>query len=131
MRGGARVGAGRKPFENPRKRLVLYVTDDERESLEKLLAKLRHDDTQPTLIDLTYQVEEYKTAQEPAEITPTIATPARIMEIERLNYNVPRGKWECIAGILNKAIQYDEALQPWTASSVKKAFLKARKQAQA
>lgn len=143
MRGGARVGAGRKPLENPRKRLVMYVTEEERESIENLLAKLRRDDGP---IDLTYQVEEYANAQEsktlensaveskveePAaekkKYTPTIATAAEIVEIERLNHGMTRGKWDCIAGIMNKKLRYNEQLEPWTAITVKKAFLKARK----
>ena len=131
MRGGARDGAGRKPLENPRKRLVMYVTEEEREEVNKFLASLR---TLPELLEESKVIEISavdSNTEEPAEINPTTATPARIIEIERLNYNVPRGKWECIAGILNKALQYDDQLQPWTATTVKKAFQKARKQVQA
>ena len=37
MRGGARAGAGRKPMKNPRKRLVLYVTNEERVKITSYL----------------------------------------------------------------------------------------------
>ena len=58
-----------------------------------------------------------------------MVTAARILEIEEWNHGMTRGKWACIAGILNGKLQFDEQLEPWTAETIKKAFQKARKQA--
>ena len=132
MRGGRREGAGRKPLENPRKRLVMYVTDAEKESIGKLLDKLRLDDSPAAL---TYQLEEYKSKtlensvveSNVEEPTPTIATAAQILDIESANHSMTRNKWNCIASILNKKLQYDDQLEPWTADTIKKAFQKVRK----
>lgn len=131
MRGGARDGAGRKPLENPRKRLVMYVTEEEREEVNKFLASLR---TLPELLEKPKVIEisaVNSKVEEPAEINPTTATKEQILQMELDNHGMTRGKWECIAGILNRKLQYDERLEPWTATTIKKAFQKARKQAQA
>ena len=131
MRGGARVGAGRKPIENPRKRLVVYVTDEERLQLLAYLENLR---LPQALEDLEAAKEELQdildiaAGEAPA---PTVATAARILEVEEWNHGMTRGKWACIAGILNGKLQFDAQLEPWTAETIKKAFQKARKKAPA
>ena len=123
MRGGAREGAGRKPIENPRKRLVLYVTDEERAKLASYLEDLR---LSQKMADLEILEEELQEILETAA-TPTQATAARIVEVEAWNHGMTRGKWDCIAGILNRNLQYDAQLEPWTADTIKKAFQKAKK----
>ena len=123
MRGGAREGAGRRPIENPRKRLVLYVTDEERQQLASYLEDLR---LPQKMAELEALEEELQEILETAA-TPTQATAARIVEVEAWNHGMTRGKWDCIAGILNRNLQYDERLEPWTADTIKKAFQKAKK----
>ena len=123
MRGGAREGAGRKPIENPRRRLVLYVTDEERAKLASYLEDLR---LPQKMADLEILEEELQEILETAA-TPTQATAARIVEVEAWNHGMTRGKWDCIAGILNRNLQYDAQLEPWTADTIKKAFQKAKK----
>ena len=123
MRGGAREGAGRRPIENPRKRLVLYVTDEERAKLASYLEDLR---LSQKMADLEILEEELQEILETAA-TPTQATAARIVEVEAWNHGMTRGKWDCIAGILNRNLQYDAQLEPWTADTIKKAFQKAKK----
>ena len=123
MRGGAREGAGRRPIENPRKRLVLYVTDEERAKLASYLEDLR---LPQKMADLEILEEELQEILETAA-TPTQATAARIVEVEAWNHGMTRGKWDCIAGILNRNLQYDAQLEPWTADTIKKAFQKAKK----
>ena len=123
MRGGAREGAGRRPIENPRRRLVLYVTDEERAKLASYLEDLR---LPQKMADLEILEEELQEILETAA-TPTQATAARIVEVEAWNHGMTRGKWDCIAGILNRNLQYDAQLEPWTADTIKKAFLKAKK----
>ena len=125
MRGGAREGAGRRPIENPRRRLVLYVTDEERAKLASYLEDLR---LPQQMADLEILEEELQEILETAA-TPTQATAARIVEVEAWNHGMTRGKWDCIAGILNRNLQYDAQLEPWTADTIKKAFQKAKKQA--
>ena len=123
MRGGAREGAGRRPIENPRKRLVLYVTDEERQQLASYLEDLRLPQKMAELETLEEELQEIlETAA-----TPTQATAARIVEVEAWNHGMTRGKWDCIAGILNRNLQYDAQLEPWTADTIKKAFQKAKK----
>ena len=132
MRGGARIGAGRKPIENPRKRLVTYVTDEERLQLLAYLEDLRLPQVLAELEaaeeDLQDILEIAATGEAPA---PTVATAARILEAEEWNHGMTRGKWACIAGILNGKLQFDAQLDPWTAETIKKAFQKARKKAPA
>ena len=123
MRGGAREGAGRRPIENPRRRLVLYVTDEERAKLASYLEDLR---LSQKMADLEILEEELQEILETAA-TPTQATAARIVEVEAWNHGMTRGKWDCIAGILNRNLQYDARLEPWTADTIKKAFQKAKK----
>ena len=123
MRGGAREGAGRRPIENPRRRLVLYVTDEERAKLASYLEDLR---LSQKMADLEILEEELQEILETAA-TPTQATAARIVEVEAWNHGMTRGKWDCIAGILNRNLQYDAQLEPWTADTIKKAFQKAKK----
>ena len=123
MRGGAREGAGRRPIENPRRRLVLYVTDEERAKLASYLEDLR---LPQKMADLEILEEELQEILETAA-TPTQATAARIVEVEAWNHGMTRGKWDCIAGILNRNLQYDAQLEPWTADTIKKAFQKAKK----
>ena len=123
MRGGAREGAGRRPIENPRRRLVLYVTDEERAKLASYLEDLR---LPQKMAELEALEEELQEILETAA-TPTQATAARIVEVEAWNHGMTRGKWDCIAGILNRNLQYDERLEPWTADTIKKAFQKAKK----
>ena len=123
MRGGAREGAGRRPIENPRRRLVLYVTDEERAKLASYLEDLR---LPQQMADLEILEEELQEILETAA-TPTQATAARIVEVEAWNHGMTRGKWDCIAGILNRNLQYDAQLEPWTADTIKKAFQKAKK----
>ena len=123
MRGGAREGAGRKPIENPRRRLVLYVTDEERAKLASYLEDLR---LPQKMAELEALEEELQEILETAA-TPTQATAARIVEVEAWNHGMTRGKWDCIAGILNRNLQYDARLEPWTADTIKKAFQKAKK----
>lgn len=130
MRGGARVGAGRKPMENPRKRLVLYVTDEERVKLASYLEDLRLPEAMAELEALEEDLQEIlETAATGETAAPTVATAARILEVESLNHGMTRGKWQCIAGILNGKLQFDAKLEPWTAETVKKAFQKAKKEA--
>ena len=71
------------------------------------------------------EILETAATGEPA--APTPATAARIVEVEAWNHGMTRGKWECIAGILNRNLQYDARLEPWTADTIKKAFQKAKK----
>lgn len=123
MRGGAREGAGRRPIENPRRRLVLYVTDEERQQLASYLEDLR---LPQKMAELEALEEELQEILETAA-TPTQATAARIVEVEAWNHGMTRGKWACIAGILNRNLQYDARLEPWTADTIKKAFQKAKK----
>ena len=123
MRGGAREGAGRRPIENPRRRLVLYVTDEERQQLASYLEDLR---LPQKMAELEALEEELQEILETAA-TPTQATAARIVEVEAWNHGMTRGKWDCIAGILNRNLQYDAQLEPWTADTIKKAFQKAKK----
>lgn len=130
MRGGARAGAGRKPMENPRKRLVLYVTNEERVKLTSYLEDLRLPQKFAELEVLEEELQEIlETAETGESAAPTVATAERIIEIEEWNHGMTRGKWACIAGILNGKLQFDEQLKPWTPESIKKAFQKARKQA--
>lgn len=92
------------------------------------MAPVSHDSPFAKKLKLKKKVtQETPKEEEPAEIKPTIATAAEIVEIERLNHGMTRGKWNCIAGILNKKLRYNEQLEPWTAETIKKAFLKARK----
>ena len=123
MRGGSREGAGRKPIENPRRRLVLYVTDEERIKVSSYLEDLR---LPQKMAELEVLEEELQEILETAA-TPTQATAARIVEVEAWNHGMTRGKWACIAGILNRNLQYDAQLEPWTADTIKKAFQKAKK----
>ena len=128
MRGGARVGAGRKPMENPRRRLVLYVTDEERAKLASYLEDLRLSQKMADLEILEEELQEIlETAATGETAAPAPATAARILEVEALNHGMTRGKWACIAGILNRNLQYDARLEPWTADTIKKAFQKAKK----
>ena len=128
MRGGARVGAGRKPMENPRRRLVLYVTDEERAKLASYLEDLRLPQQMADLEILEEELQEIlETAATGETAAPTTATAARIVEVEAWNHGMTRGKWACIAGILNRNLQYDAQLEPWTADTIKKAFQKAKK----
>ena len=128
MRGGAREGAGRRPIENPRRRLVLYVTDEERQQLASYLEDLRLPQKMADLETLEEELQEIlETAATGETAAPTPATAARIVEVEALNHGMTRGKWACIAGILNRNLQYDARLEPWTADTIKKAFQKARK----
>ena len=130
MRGGAREGAGRKPIEHPRKRLVLYVTEEERVQLTSYLEDLRLPQKMAELEMLEEELQEIlETAATGETAAPTQATAARIVEVEAWNHGMTRGKWDCIAGILNRNLQYDAQLEPWTADTIKKAFQKARKQA--
>lgn len=132
MRGGARAGAGRKPIETPRKRLVLYVTDEERMKLIACLEDLRLPEKMAELEEMEEELQEILEAAATGEMAaPTVATAARIVEVERLNHGMTRGKWECIAGILNAKLQFDAQLEPWAPETIKKAFQKARKQAPA
>ena len=143
MRGGAREGAGRKPIENPRRRLVLYVTDEERQQLASYLEALRLlQETSENVEALAISEEDMKalamaeeelqeileTAATGETAAPAPATAARILEVEALNHGMTRGKWACIAGILNRNLQYDARLEPWTADSVKRAWYKLRKE---
>ena len=128
MRGGARVGAGRKPLENPRKRLVMYVKDEERVKLASYLEDLRLPQEMAELEVLEEELQEIlETAATGETAAPTPATAARIVEVEAWNHGMTRGKWDCIAGILNRNLQYDAQLEPWTADTIKKAFQKAKK----
>ena len=128
MRGGAREGAGRKPIENPRRRLVLYVTDEERVQLASYLEDLRLPQKMAELDELEEELQEIlETAATGEPAAPTPATAARIVEVEAWNHGMTRGKWACIAGILNRNLQYDARLEPWTADTIKKAFQKAKK----
>ena len=128
MRGGARVGAGRRPIENPRRRLVLYVTDEERAKLASYLEDLRLPQKMADLEILEEELQEIiETAATGETAAPTQATAARIVEVEAWNHGMTRGKWDCIAGILNRNLQYDAQLEPWTADTIKKAFQKAKK----
>ena len=130
MRGGARAGAGRKPIENPRKRLVLYVTEEERVQLTGYLEDLRLPQKMAELEILEEELQEIlETASTGEPAAPTPATAARIVEVEAWNHGMTRGKWACIAGILNRNLQFDAKLEPWTAETVKKAFQKAKKEA--
>ena len=130
MRGGARAGAGRKPMENPRKRLVLYVTNEERLKITSYLEDLRLPQKLAELEVLEEELQEILEIASTGEMTaPIPATAARIIEVEALNHGMTRGKWKCIAGILNSKLQYDSKLEPWTPDTIKKAFQKARKQA--
>ncbi|MEA4819544.1 MAG: hypothetical protein VB117_12995 [[Clostridium] scindens] len=130
MRGGARVGAGRKPIETPRKRLVLYVTDEERGQLTSYLENLRLPEAMAELEAAEDELIEILEAAATGEMAaPTVATAARIVEVEAWNHGMTRGKWDCIAGILNRNLQFDARLEPWTAETVKKAFQKAKKEA--
>ena len=128
MRGGAREGAGRKPIENPRRRLVLYVTEEERQQLASYLEDLRLPQKMAELEALEEELQEIlETAATGEPAAPTPATAARIVEVEAWNHGMTRGKWACIAGILNRNLQYDARLEPWTADSVKRAWYKLRK----
>lgn len=128
MRGGAREGAGRKPIENPRRRFVLYVTEEERVQLTSYLEDLRLPQKMAELEVLEEELQEIlETAATGETAAPTPATAARILEVEALNHGMTRGKWACIAGILNRNLQYDARLEPWTADSVKRAWYKLRK----
>ena len=128
MRGGAREGAGRKPIEHPRKRLVLYVTEEERVQLTSYLEDLRLPQKMAELEMLEEELQEIlETAATGETAAPTTATAARIVEVEAWNHGMTRGKWDCIAGILNRNLQYDAQLEPWTADTIKKAFQKAKK----
>mgnify|MGYP003621419678 CR=1 FL=1 len=150
MRGGSREGAGRKPIENPRRRLVLYVTDEERikvssyledlrlpqkmaelevleEELQEILETAATGETAVTIESSAVESKEDLNAAEKKKYAPKIATAAEIVEIERLNHKMTTGKWSCIAGIMNRKLRYNEQLEPWTAETIKKAFLKARK----
>ena len=128
MRGGARAGAGRKPIETPRKRLVLYVTEEERVQLTSYLEDLRLPQKMAELEALEEELQEIlETAATGEPAAPTPATAARIVEVQAWNHGMTRGKWACIAGILNRNLQYDARLEPWTADSVKRAWYKLRK----
>ena len=128
MRGGAREGAGRRPIENPRRRLVLYVTDEERQQLTSYLEDLRLPQKMAELDELEEELQEIlETAATGETAAPTPATAARIVEVEAWNHGMTRGKWACIAGILNRNLQYDAELEPWTADTIQKAFQKAKK----
>ena len=128
MRGGAREGAGRRPIENPRRRFVLYVTDEERQQLASYLEDLRLPQKMAELEALEEELQEIlETAATGEPAAPTPATAARIVEVEAWNHGMTRGKWACIAGILNRNLQYDARLEPWTADSVKRAWYKLRK----
>ena len=130
MRGGARAGAGRKPIENPRKRLVMYVTDEEKAEILACLEGLRLPQSLAELDEMEEALAEILEAASTGETAaPTVATAARIMEVEALNHGMTRGKWKCIAGILNGKLQFDSKLEPWTAETIKKAFQKAKKEA--
>ena len=129
MRGGARAGAGRKPIENPRKRLVLYVTDDERAQIASYLDDLRLLQASAALEVAEEDLQDMLDIAAGEAPAPTVATAARIVEVEALNHGMTRGKWACIAGILNRKLQYDTQLEPWTGETIKKAFQKAKKQA--
>ena len=129
MRGGARAGAGRKPTENPRKRLVLYVTDDERAQIASYLDDLRLLQASAALEVAEEDLQDMLDIAAGEAPAPTVATAARIVEVEALNHGMTRGKWACIAGILNGKLQFDTQLEPWTGETIKKAFQKAKKQA--
>lgn len=129
MRGGARMGAGRKPLGNPRRRLVLYVTADEQEALKAYLETLRGagdaaGNEQNTVEPKSLEFSAVESKDEP---TPTVAPATWILELEELNHGMPRGKWKFIADTLNRRLQYDAQLQPWTPESVKKAWYKLQK----
>lgn len=126
MRGGARIGAGRKPLGNPRQRLVLYVTADEQEALKACLDALRSAGESEQNAAETV-VLEFSAAESKDELAPTVAPDAWIMELEELNHGMPRGKWKFISDTLNRRLQYDAQLQPWTPESVKKAWYKLRR----
>ena len=123
MRGGARIGAGRKPLGNPRQRLVLYVTADEQESLKAYLETLRGAEKNAG----ESKVLESSAVESKKEPAPTIAPAAWLLELEELNHGMPRGKWKYISDTLNRRLQYDAQLQPWTPESVKKAWYKLRR----
>ena len=127
MRGGARIGAGRKPLGNPRQRLVLYVTDDEQEALKACLEALRRaGESEHNAVET--DALESSAVESNDEPTPTVAPAAWIMELEELNHGMPRGKWKFIADTLNRRLQYDAHLQPWTPESIKKAWYKLRRE---
>ena len=113
MRGGKREGAGRKPLDNPRKRLVLYVTDEEQQAIKAFIGKLR-------------DIEPIESSAVESKVSTSVTTNEWIIELERLNHGMTKGKWNCIAGILNKDHQYDSQLEPWTAESIRKKFYKIR-----
>ena len=119
MRGGKREGAGRKPLDNPRKRLVLYVTDEEQQAIKAFLGKLR-DEEAPA------DIEPIESSAVESKVSTSVTTDEWIIELERLNHGMTKGKWNCIAGILNKDHQYDSQLEPWTAESIRKKFYKIR-----
>ena len=131
MRGGARIGAGRKPIENPRKRLVIYVTDEERLQLMAYLEDLRLPKVMQDLEAAEEDLQDILAIAAEEAPVPTVATAARIVDVEAWNHGMTRGKWACIAGILNGKLQFDAQLEPWTAETIKKAFQKARKRAPA
>ena len=119
MRGGKREGAGRKPLDNPRKRLVLYVTDEEQQAIKAFLGKLR-DEESPA------DIEPIESSAVESEVSTSVTADEWIIELERLNHGMTKGKWNCIAGILNKDHHYDSQLEPWTAESIRKKFYKIR-----
>ena len=95
MRGGARAGAGRKPMENPRKRLVLYVTNEERVKITSYLEDLRLPQKLAELEVLEEELQEILEIASTGEMTaPIPATAARIIEVEALNHGMTRGKWK-------------------------------------
>ena len=65
--------------------------------------------------------------EEQTEPTPTVAGAERILKLEADNTGMRRGKWQFIADTLNKNMQHDSRLQPWTADSIKKEFQRLRR----
>ena len=63
--------------------------------------------------------------EEQTEPSPTVASAERIVTLETDNAGMRRGKWQFMAEILNRKLQYDAKLQPWTADSIKKAWQRA------
>ena len=81
--------------------------------------------------ELAAMIEKMKRAaarkdEEQTEPSPTAASAERILNLEADNAGMHRGKWQFIADTLNKNMQYDSQLKPWTADSIKKAWQRLR-----
>ena len=89
-------------------------------SMDEAIAALKKSDNA-----LQQRYPERYIHEEHTKTSPPVASAERIVTLETDNAGMRRGKWQFMAEILNRTLQYDAKLQPWTADSIKKAWQRA------